>query len=195
MKKEVEKITMGGMEFPARVKMNWEEQFLMMKRWYYRLRGDEDIFGLKTIYREDFFIAFFITCNHFREWLVKNKIITNGELKKYVAQYDELELCREIADFSKHVKLWPNHKDQKTEVIGKKIVTVPSEGSTYFESVLKIKSPGRNIETYNTFELVEECMNIWGNFLLSKSLKIPDMPEEHMFQNFVKWEPKPLTPH
>ena len=56
-------------------------------------------------------------------------------------------------------------------------------------STLKITSPGRNFETLDSLEIVEKCLNIWGNFLLSKSKEIPTMPEEVIYNNFEQWKP------
>ena len=66
-------------------------------------------------------------------------------------------------------------------------------GPTYIISTLQIESPGRNIKTHDAFKLAEDCMNLWGNFLISKNLPIPDMPKEYIYENFTKWEPKSLN--
>ena len=179
------------MEFSAQYTINWQEYFRMMKRWYYRLRGEKDLLGLKVSDREDFFIAFFMICEHFKDRLIEEGIATKNEITELIAQYDELTLCREIANGFKHVKLndTKKHKDVDTKVTVQKIQIAPLGGSSYLESFLKINSPARGIETYNTFGLVERCMNIWGKFLISKNLEIPCIFQEaHKF--FNKWEPK-----
>lgn len=60
MENELESVSLGKKWFPARKKMNWEEHFCMMKRWYYRLRDTDDFFSLKVSYKEDFLLLFLL---------------------------------------------------------------------------------------------------------------------------------------
>lgn len=177
--------------FNARKTMNWEEQFKIMKRWFYRLRGKKDFLGDggKEFYKDDFYLAFFNVCNNFKEWIIKEKVAKKEEIDHLVLENDELKLCREIANFTKHVTLFKTHFDPDTKVVGTMIYIVTETGSSYMTSTLKINSPKRNLETFDAFKLVEKCLNIWGNFLTDKSITIPEMPEENIFENFVKWYP------
>lgn len=171
------------MEFHQNEKMNWQEQFMRMKRWYYRIRDkiDND--------KEDFYLAFFESCHHFKNWLVKDGVATNKEVEDYIDQHQALQLAADICTFSKHAEITRTSRtgDFGTEVIGQKLLAMPKNQASYLFSVLKIKSGGK--EQYNAFDIVQDCMNAWGKFLLSKSQIIPTMPQEVIYQNFKRWVP------
>lgn len=171
------------MEFHQSEKMDWREQFKRMKRWHYRIRDGTDND------REDFFLAFFECCHHFKDWLVKDKIATKKEVDEYIEKYYALQLCADICTFAKHAEVTrhPRTGDSGTEVIGQKLTVMPENSSTYTISVLKIKSGGK--ERYDAFTIVKECLDAWAQFLLSRSLEIPIMPQEIIFRNFRRWEP------
>jgi hypothetical protein len=63
----------------------------------------------------------------------------------------------------------------------------PKDGSQhYVVSLFKIESGGKE---YDVFKVVQECMDAWGRFLISKSLPIPELMEELMLKNFPTWQP------
>lgn len=180
------------MEFLQSETMNWQEQFKMMKRWYYRLRGSNDIFGRTISHQEDFFLAFFNCCHHFKNWLVINGVASDKDTNGYIDKKESLKLCADICTFSKHAEITRTSRtgDFETKAVGQMYSVILPSGTSYIASRLKVESGGKVY--YDAFKIVEECINDWGQFILSKSLEIPDMPEEHIFQNFVKWQPDPL---
>jgi hypothetical protein len=177
------------MEFKVTQEINWEEQFKIMKRWYYRLRGNDDILGLggsRSINQEDFYYAFFIFCYHIKDGLIKSGIL---DVEDFINNNLYLQLAGDIANFSKHTFL----EKTRTGDLGTKAfrrgyvvnLTGPGPSSVLFK--LEIVSNGK---TYDSFEVVEECMNAWYQFLTLKSLPIPEIIEENIYQYFIKWEPK-----
>lgn len=168
--------------------MNWQDHFLIMKRWYYRLQGlnsdSHNIFSSTDIYQDDFFRAFFIFCYHLKDSLKDSGILG---VEDYINTNFSLQLAGDIANFTKHIKFTksPRTGNKDTKGIGQKY-SILYMGKHCIVSLLDIESGGKK---YNAFEVVEDCMNAWGEFLLSKSLDIPEMMEENMFKNFPKWTP------
>lgn len=178
------------MKVETKVKMDWQEQFLMMKRWYYRLRGDNDIFGKPVSYKEDFFLAFFVSTHHLKDWLKKGGVGNKAEIQTFIKNNPCLELAGAIANLSKHVELdhprWEEYKN--TKIAGQKYLVSVGSGPTFIESRLKIEFNGKTY--HDIFPIVEMCMGAWGRFLISKKLEIPTMPEEFIFERFVVWQPE-----
>lgn len=165
--------------------MNWEEQFIALKRWYYRIRGNDDIFGLRTNHQDDFYRAFFIFCFHLKDSLKHSGI---SGVEEFVDSNLYLKLAGDIANYSKHTKLTSTHTgDIETKAINRGYLINPiGPGPSYVVFGLEIQSDG-NI--YDAFGVAEKCMNAWYEFLTSKSLIIPEMIEENVYKNFIKWEP------
>ena len=171
------------MEFKQTEKMNWQEEFKRMKRWIHRIDINTDS------NREDFLLAFLQCCYHFHYWLEKDKIADKAELNKHISDYYVLKLCADICNFSKH----GNSKrtpmlDPDTEVIGQKLMSMTPTGSSSMLSILKIKS--QNKEIYDAFSVGKDCVDAWAQFLIKKGYALPIMPEEVIFLNYDKWEPK-----
>lgn len=167
--------------------MTWQDQFKIMKRWYYRLQGInggiENAFSSKDTYQEDFFRAFFISCYQLKDSL-KNEV---QGVENYIDQNYALQLSGDIANYSKHAKLISTRTgDMNTKALGQMYMYNLSAGPNYLVSLLKIISRNRE---YNAFEIATACMNAWGNFLIKNSLKIPNIPEEKIYENFPTWHP------
>jgi hypothetical protein len=165
-------------------KMSWEEQFKMMKRWYYRIRdgADDD--------KDDFYFAFFGVCHQFKDWLVRDGVATSKEVDANIEQSDALKLCADIATFHKHARVGRDTRtgDQKTKAVGRKYQAMTPSGNSYMDSTLEIENKGNVI--YANLELVDECLNAWAQFLISKSLPIPQTLYESMAH--VYQYPRPL---
>ena len=160
-----------------------------MKRWFYRLRGENDFFGLNISNQEDLFIAFFISCHSLKDWLIKDGVAEKKEVENFINAHHCLKLAGDIANFSKHAELtraWTG--DKNTKAVGQKYFVNPSNGSSYILSVLEVQSDGKVYR--NPVDIVKECLNCWSKFVTSKSLSVPEMMEENIFLNFNKWEPK-----
>jgi len=173
------------MKWQQKEKLDWEEQFLRMKRWFYRIRDkvDND--------KEDFYLAFFECCHHFKNWIINDGVATNKEVEAYIEKHDALKLCADICTFSKHAEVIraPRTGDPQTAFIGKKVLVNPfGPEVSYLESILQVKSNGNDY--YDAFEIVIKCMDAWGDFLISKKVAIPEMPGEDIYKNFKKWEPQ-----
>lgn len=169
--------------------MTWEEQFMAMKRWFYRLQGinggQHNAFSSSDTYQSDFFQAFFISSYHFKDALINANV---SDVENLINKNLSLKLAGDVANFTKHTKLTSTRTgDLQTKGFGKLLLKQPENAPSYIVSILHIESNG---ESYNAFSIAEDCMNIWGNFLLSRSLQIPELIEENIYLNFPKWAPK-----
>ena len=52
---------------------------------------------------EDFLFAFSQNCAHLRDWLLTDKAIAQQDLDKFFATHDEMRVCQDICNATKHV--------------------------------------------------------------------------------------------
>lgn len=163
-----------------------------MKRWYYRLRPFDpelggDTFSHHDNYMEDYFLAFFISCYHLKDWIKEYVNITHST-EEYINNNLPLQIAGDVANFSKHSKLTPKPRtgdiNTKPNDIG--YLKMTSYGSSYVVKDMYIESNG---QIYNAFQVATECMRLWYRFLNNQSIALPDeMNEEVFYENFKKFE-------
>lgn len=174
---------------------NWINYFLMIKRWYYRLRDSDFCFennhsigSLKI--EEDHLWAFFVLCYHLKDWLILCGVVGKKEIEDYINKNEALSLCADACNSSKHSQLDKNKKcwtkDLETRIINPSI-EIEYKNQKKYVPITFVFSNGKNIDAY---KLVNDCMQAWGEFIISKNLEIPEFEEENTKAGFVKWEIK-----
>ncbi len=170
--------------------INWENYFLMMKRWYYRLRDtdyyNEDGFSINQLkMEEDYYWTIFIIIYHFKDWI---RMATSKEkVENYVKNSKSLSICADICNSNKHLFLrYSKTGDKETRLLNTLIEAEYKNKKSFFPITLIINRH-KMIDAYT---LVEDCMQDWGKFIINEHLKIPILKEENSVSNFVKWEPK-----
>lgn len=168
--------------------IDWEEQFRMMKRWYYRVRGQDDALGVKTGHQDDYYRAFFVFCYHLKDGLINAGI---EGVEEFINNNLYLQLAGDISNYSKHTKLTTTRTgDKSTKAVNQGyLFNLRGPGASYMIQGLEIQSKGK---IYDAFEVANKCMDAWAEFLSSKSIKIPEIPEEIIYECFIKWEPKKI---
>lgn len=169
-------------------------QYLRMKRWYWRLQplsgGKENSFSSYDTYRDDFFIAFFFACQHFKDWLgeylEEMGIGKKGDIENYIKSSTYLKECDAVFNYAKHAKLDPNRdrvgRDNTIKACGQ-MISYYSEQFQQDIIVSRYEIKGAQ-KTYDAFELAENCLKEWDDFLRSKKLEIPELIEEKMYLCF-----------
>lgn len=170
---------------------NWESYFLMIKRWYYRLRDSDfyyqDGYSISSLEMEnDYIWSFFISCYHFKDWLERDNIATGDEVNKYIKDSKSLSICSDVCQSNKHAYLKRTKTDDLTTRIINPLIEVEYKNKKNFISMSFIANNG----IVNIDKLIEDCMQAWGEFIISKNLKIPEFKEENSIKNFVKWQMK-----
>lgn len=180
--------------------MDWQESFLIMKRWYYRLDRPKNMqlaYVQNDMYKDDFFRAFFIHCYHLKDALINSGY---NDVESFINQHHCLQLAGDIANFSKHTKLKIDKKhgprtrtgDISTKGYAQTVQFVSSnlDGPNYITNLFITESGGKQ---FDAFSLATDCMDAWAEYLLSKSLEIPEYIDEKIFANFPRWRPKAST--
>ena len=148
----------------------WREQFERVKRWYERFKIIDS--GRPHTHPSDYYqdevYAFFQNCHHLRDWILNDDNINIGAqtLKNFVTGHQELQICGDLCNGTKHLKLkkpWSTIK--------------PEFGARHFD--LKLEVPNNkatisvkySIDTdtgeMDAFELATKCLQSWEWFIKS----------------------------
>ncbi|MDH4260183.1 MAG: hypothetical protein OEW16_07745 [Gammaproteobacteria bacterium] len=127
------------------------------KREYSRLKASFDI---------DNVFNFFVTANHIRDYIEKNKAVSHSDLEKFCSDQD-LRDCRDLCDKAKHLRL-TKRTDPATHkwsgaIGGAPIGAVPIGGGGTWE----LWSDGR---TVNIESLADRVISKWEQFFLANGL-------------------------
>ena len=149
--------------------LGWPTQLQTMERWLQRVRDAENEFD-----EIDFYLAFFLSCHHFPEWLKHTGGISNRDLSDYVSRHPELGICRDLANASKHWAL--RSKGDQFEVA---LVRESAPGDRFGHRLLVIADE-RN---YAAWDLAQRCLGAWQRFIDDKSPKV-DASFEDLIERF-----------
>lgn len=172
----------------------WIGHFLMMKRWYYRshwpLGEHRSVFTMGDLHgRADAFWAFFIACHNLPEYLSDAGY---KDASKYAANIEELKVCRDVANQSKHVVL--KEEKKPTDVTTKGLRTVIAglwrDPSDQMERTVMLSNfyVVTDSKKYDVDVLARECMDAWARYLKQHNVEMPMLHEEIVLKNFPTYE-------
>lgn len=175
--------------------VNWSNYFLMLKRWYYRLRdyvllSEDDCFIGKSKMEDDYFWTSIILCYHLKDWLISCKVAEKKEIENYINENESLSICADICNSSKHGQLnKAGHcrtNDYETRIANLSF-EAEYKNKKGFIPMTFIFNNGKMIDAY---DLLDNSMQAWGKFIVSKNLEIPEFKEENTKTGFIKWKLK-----
>jgi hypothetical protein len=156
----------------------WNKQYHRMMRYYWRFEkfgsGSEQISKDDA---EDVVISFFQNCYHLKDWLKSDvrSIDYVKDIEKFINRSQNLSLCADIANGSKHLKLNKSSRSkviQKTQRINYHHVLEIGSGSEGVK--YSLKSITWTIETdkenFDGFKLATTCVNELREYLYNKGL-------------------------
>ena len=155
------------------MEIRWRDQYERMKR--FRARASEPMSGsARETYNQrvvDDLAAFFVFCYHLKDWLKKDSVypVPSQEVEDFVSQSEELSLCGDLANASKHAVLRGDsvRSDPNPNVQGGSVSSdlgpLKFEGS-WFEVVT---SKG---EEHDALNLADRCLCEWEEFLKKNGL-------------------------
>lgn len=152
----------------------YESQYQRMERWLDRIaimaeKGDRE---LKPVELRDFFIAYFQTCYHVKDYLKNDpKVrVSEPELQSFIDTNDCMALCADICNATKHLYLnssgWSKEDPQIDERASATVSAATGESSATFRV-------NTNSGKKDAYELAKECRETWDEFLRSKGLPAP----------------------
>lgn len=152
------------------------EQLERARRYLNRLRSLYDGIFTKSDDRdlyEDDAISFFMHCYHVRDWIVcLNRIgITAAQVDDFINAHDELKICADLCNGSKHCRLERNIRSGRQPHIASR---------SYDTSTWLTGSGGSNLVkgrytvitacgTIDALDLAERCMALWSEFIATAS--------------------------
>ena len=149
--------------------MSYREQLQRLERNYLRLaeidQGRRHDMGCEN-YRDEVFF-FFLNCYHLKDWLINDSDFpgSQAEVENYINVNQELQLCADICNAHKHLRLDSPRSTENPSVGGQKIELKLGAG----EAAIKIKF---TIDTTSgpcdAFELATRCLALWKEFIVIK---------------------------
>jgi len=159
--------------FRERRRPGWRDQWARVQRWYGRFRKTND--GRPHERESDFYqdevYAFFQNCHHLRDWLINDSAsgLVEADLEVFVKSSDNLKLCGDLANGSKHLQLKTTWTGDKTTAFGRRMFRVHLGGTAapIIGAQYTVESGGR---TYDAFEVATACIAEWEAYLKGKRL-------------------------
>jgi hypothetical protein len=147
--------------------VSYMEQLDRLERCYQRLaeidQGRRHDMGCEN-YRDEVY-SFFLNCYHLKDWLINDSGFpgSSPKVETYINANQELQLCADICNAHKHLRLDNPRSSENPRVGGQKIDL--SLGAR--EPVIKIKY---TIDTASgprdAFELATRCLKLWRDFII-----------------------------
>jgi hypothetical protein len=143
---------------------SWKSQYERIKRWERRLityASDNEHDPL------DFYIAFFQSCYHMRDWLIKSGAMERDRIDELISSNTNMRLCRDICNRSKHLTL-----DRPASVDPRFSIVVEYRGRSAPMALVIVAD-------YQKFELagvVAGCVAFWEALVRDHDLVAPEKP-------------------
>lgn len=155
---------MPKFSFSEHLIRGWQGQFERIERWLTRLRRVRD--NKKNIHDQiDFLWAFFLNCYHLRDYLKLTSDIPESSLNQLFEQHLTMRIVRDLANGFKHLLLTRVPEDPRFSV---------GLEYNYFECELGGESICWDVDVngqkFDLFDLAEEAVRIWRDFLEENSL-------------------------
>lgn len=136
----------------------WRGQLDRVRRWHQRIqrlrpaapKDELDSFILDYVY------AFFQNCNHLADWISKDAPDKREAVERLVAATPEFQICRDIANATKHLDL--DRPPRVASGFADGIEYVPWSGGAVEPFVI---AGGTK---YRLSELVDRCLEAWERF-------------------------------
>lgn len=149
------------------------EQYNRMIRWYKKfesINAGRDHIQESDYYKDEGY-AFFITCCHFRDWLLNDRVvkIQNKEmiLKEYVDRSKYMKICHDICNGHKHLDLTSPKHNGRTK-INSTHHKISLGGNAVSYKAKYFISDGRKY--YDAFDVASKCIEEWETFLRQYNL-------------------------
>jgi len=148
------------------------EQWERSKRWYERFK--ETYRGRKhemsDEYYKDEVYAFFLNCYHLRDWLIEGGTVPAKEVDKFINNCNELKLCADICNASKHLVLNRSLRSgTQPEFTGKSVSLHLGSGPAVISIRYTIETAYGSIDA---FDIAKKAMEAWETFFSQNRLQI-----------------------
>ena len=146
------------------------EQFERVKRYLKRIENqDRD----STEYDDDLW-SFFLNCYHLKDWIRNDPEVEEeirGGVEEFVSGNEELRICADLANRSKHLKLDRFVRDDARITSRNVIVYAPTAGSdstgtSTCEHTITLRDGHKRI----ALDVARKAVEAWGCFLSDKRL-------------------------
>jgi len=144
------------------------EQFDRVKRWYERfalIDGGRQHDQPSDNYQDEVY-TFFINCFHLKDWLKNDGSVEVDakEIEDFVKNNKELNLCRDICNGIKHLKLTAPRSGQDPEFGQRKYHLHVGKSPTTISAKYTIDTASGPIDA---FKLATKCLQAWESFIQS----------------------------
>lgn len=147
------------------------EQYQRTKRWYERFKSidegkDND---RASEYYQDEIYAFFINCYHLKDWIKNDPAsgINKDEIENFINKSENLSICADLCNGSKHLVIDNPRRDAQTKVDGRSFSLGLGGGSPRISVRYKV---GLKDRINDAFDLATKSLKEWEDFLRSKKL-------------------------
>jgi len=152
--------------------MKYLEQYLRVKRWHERFMtsSKNKVHNMSTDNYQDDLYAFFINCYHLKDWIKNDSSLTQqirNKVEKFVSESEELNICGDICNGSKHLVLDRPKKSADTKIGSRHFSLVLGHGPIIHIEYI-IESNGKK---YDTHSLATKCIDTWNHFFKKHHLK------------------------
>jgi hypothetical protein len=144
------------------------EQFDRVKRWYQRFVTIDEgrQHNLPSDNYQDEAYAFFLNCYHLKDWIKNDESVGAAAYKveDFIKNNKELNLCRDICNGIKHLKLTKPRSGQDPRFGQRKFHLQVGGTETTISVRYTIDASSGPVDA---FELATKCLKAWENFILS----------------------------
>jgi len=165
------------------------EQFERTKRWHNRLREtiSKTEHDREADYYEDLVYAFFQNCFHLKDWMLNSgDIIDPKDVNDFIESHDEMKICRDLCNISKHLSISKPSIDPNTKIASRQHKLSPGSGTAAIAVITY--EVNVNGKVYSIYELATRCLELWEQFLKENEKPISDLEiqKEKMYINASK---------
>lgn len=150
----------------------WEEQWKRVNRWFERFRETSTgrQHGVDSDNYQDEVYAFFQNCYHLKDWLQADGYSSGlvSDVEGFINNSDELKLCADLCNGSKHSKLKrPRTGDTDTGIGPRNFSLTLGTAEPALSVHYEIESGG---QTLDAFAVAKESLRAWEQYLREKQL-------------------------
>lgn len=148
----------------------WADQWARVERWFGRF-GETNagrVHDRSSDHYQDEAYAFFQNAHHLKDWLKNDRAVSGQvrDVEAIVAGSQNLRLCADLCNGSKHLKL-TSHKESPDTKMGNREFRLGLSEPPTISAKYEVESGGN---TYDAFTLAEACMSEWRAYLKQKGL-------------------------
>ena len=148
---------------------SYREQFERLVRNYQRLaqinQGRQHDMHSEN-YRDEVY-SYFLNCYHLKDWLINDSAFpaNAAEVEGYINTNPELQLCADICNAHKHLRLDKPRSAENPRVGGQKIDLKLGARETAIKVQFTIDTVSGPLDA---FELATKCLELWKVFIVKK---------------------------